>query len=97
MTRTFNRPEKLNSFNERMADEVCVGWRRIREDEDIRVAVVRADGERVFRTAIDVGEEKWWEYEPILNDPGVMLGPKGNLVWKPVIAALHGMVAGDAM
>ena len=30
-------------------------------------------------------------------DPGAVLGPKYHSVWQPVIAALHGMVAGGAM
>lgn len=98
-TLTLNRPEKLNSFNERMANEVAAAWRRTREDEDIRVAIVRANGDRAVCTGIDVAEGKWWDHEPIFNqeDPGLMLGPKANWVWKPVIAALHGMVAGGAM
>ena len=98
-TLTLNRPEKLNSFNERMANEVAAAWRRTRDDEGIRVAVVRANGDRAFCTGIDVGEGKWWDHEPIFNqeDPGILLGPKANWVWKPVIAALHGMVAGGAM
>lgn len=98
-TLTLDRPEKLNSFNERMANEVAAVWRRVRDDADIRVAVIQANGDRAFCTGIDVGEGKWWDHEPIFNqeDPGVMLGPKAHLVWKPVIAALHGMVAGGGM
>ena len=98
-TLTLRRPEKLNSFNQQMANEVAAAWRHTRDDEDIHVAVVQADGERAFCTGIDVGEGKWWDHEPVFNqeDPGVLLGPKANLVWKPVIAALHGMVAGGGM
>jgi enoyl-CoA hydratase/carnithine racemase len=98
-TLTLNRPEKLNSFTELMANEVATAWRRTREDEDIRVVVVQANGDRAFCTGIDVGEGKWWDDEPIFNqeDPGLMLGPKAHQVWKPVIAALHGMVAGGGM
>jgi E-phenylitaconyl-CoA hydratase len=98
-TLTLNRPQKLNSFTELMANEVATAWRRTREDEDIRVVVVQANGERAFCTGIDVGEGKWWDHEPIFNqeDPGLMLGPKAHQVWKPVIAALHGMVAGGGM
>ena len=98
-TLTLNRPQKLNSFTELMANEVAAAWRQIREDEDIRVAVIQANGERAFCTGIDVGEGKWWDHEPIFNqeDPGLMLGPKAHQVWKPVIAALHGMVAGGGM
>lgn len=98
-TLTLNRPDKLNSFNEQMAKEVAAAWRRTREDEEIRVAVVQANGDRAFCTGIDVGEGKWWDHEPVFNqeDPGVLLGPKAQQVWKPVIAALHGIVAGGAM
>jgi enoyl-CoA hydratase/carnithine racemase len=98
-TLTLRRPEKLNSFNQQMATEVAQAWKQTREDENIRVAVVQADGDRAFCTGIDVGEGKWWDHEPIFNqeDPGVLLGPKSHLVWKPVIAALHGMVAGGGM
>jgi enoyl-CoA hydratase/carnithine racemase len=48
---------------------------------------------------IDVGEGRWWIPQPIFNqeDPGAFLGPKAHRVWKPVIAALHGIVAGGAM
>ncbi|MEB3071484.1 enoyl-CoA hydratase/isomerase family protein [[Mycobacterium] vasticus] len=98
-TVTLNRPDKLNSFNQQMANEVAAVWGRVRDDEDIRVAVLQANGDRAFCTGIDVGEGKWWDHEPIFNqeDPGTMLGPKAHLVWKPVIAALHGMVAGGGM
>ncbi|AEF37786.1 enoyl-CoA hydratase EchA16_1 [Mycolicibacter sinensis] len=98
-TLTLNRPDKLNSFNEQMAKEVAAAWERTREDADIRVAVVQANGDRAFCTGIDVGEGKWWDHEPVFNqeDPGVLLGPKAQHVWKPVIAALHGIVAGGAM
>jgi E-phenylitaconyl-CoA hydratase len=98
-TVTLNRPERMNSFNERMADELTAAWGRVREDDDIRVAVLRANGDRAFCTGIDVSEGTWWTHQPIFNqeDPGGILGPKAHKVWKPVIAALHGMVAGGAM
>lgn len=98
-TVALNRPERMNSFNEQMADELAAVWIRVRDDEDIRVAVLCANGDRAFCTGIDVSEGTWWEDKPIFNqqDPGVSLGPKGHRVWKPVIAALHGMVAGGAM
>src|SRR6185312_4413459 len=98
-TLTLNRPEKMNSFNRQMAEEVASAWRRVREDDDIHVAVLQANGDRAFCTGIDVAEGVWWYHLPIFNqeDPGVMLGPKSQLVWKPVIAALHGLVAGGGM
>jgi E-phenylitaconyl-CoA hydratase len=98
-TVALNRPEKLNSFTEQMAADLAAAWTRVREDDDIRVAVLCANGERAFCTGIDVSEGTWWKDQPIFNqeDPGAFLGPKGHKVWKPVIAALHGIVAGGAM
>ncbi|EUA36988.1 enoyl-CoA hydratase/isomerase family protein [Mycobacterium avium subsp. avium 2285 (R)] len=98
-TVTLNRPAALNSFNEQMASELVAVWARVRDDDDIRVAVLRANGDRAFCTGIDVSEGVWWADQPIFNqeDPGALLGPKSNRVWKPVIGALHGMVAGGAM
>jgi len=98
-TVTLNRPDQMNSFNETMAGEITDAWRRVREDDDIHVAVLQANGERAFCTGIDVSAGRWWGEQPIFNqeDPGAFLGPKTHRVWKPVIAALHGMVAGGAM
>jgi E-phenylitaconyl-CoA hydratase len=98
-TVALNRPDKMNSFTEQMATELAAAWARVRDDEDIHVAVLCANGERAFCTGIDVSEGTWWTHKPIFNqeDPGELLGPKAHRVWKPVIAALHGIVAGGAM
>ena len=96
-TVTINRPERLNAFNQVMIDEFRDMWARVRRDDDVHVVVLRAAGERAFCTGVDVSEgistpENIWSEE----DPGVGLGPRQNRVWKPVLAAVHGMVAGGA-
>ena len=96
-TITLNRPEVMNSFNQTMIDEFSDIWSRVRRDDDIRVCVLRAAGERAFCTGVDVSQgiemaENVWSQD----DPGQGLGPRQNGVWKPVIAAVHGMVAGGA-
>lgn len=98
-TVTLNRPQQLNSFNEQMARELVAVWSRVRDDSDIRACVLQANGERAFCTGIDIAQGAWWFDQPVFNqqDPGTALGPKAHKVWKPVIAALHGMVAGGAM
>jgi enoyl-CoA hydratase/carnithine racemase len=93
-TITLNRPEKLNSFNQRMLDEFEDVWYRIRYDDAVHVTVLRAAGDRAFSTGADVTDGIYlpaniWSHE----DPGKRLGPKQNQVWKPLICALHGMVA----
>jgi enoyl-CoA hydratase/carnithine racemase len=97
-TVTLNRPDRLNAFNQRMCDEFEHLWSAVRLDDDVRAVVLQAEGERAFSTGIDVREgrdepENIWSR----RDPGVQLGPKHNQVWKPVVAALHGMVAGGAL
>jgi len=96
-TVTLNRPEALNSFNQKMVDEFYDLWARVRRDDDIHVVVLRAAGERAFCTGVDVTSklampENIWS----ADDPGLGLSPRANKVWKPVIAAVHGMVAGGA-
>lgn len=98
-TVTLNRPQRLNSFDQVMAEEMVRVWQRVRDDDDIRVAVLQANGERAFCTGIDVGGGAWWTHKSRWNqeDPGVSLGPRQHRVWKPVICAVHGMAAGGAM
>lgn len=96
-TVTLNRPEALNAFTPEMVDEFVDVWARVRSDDDIHVVVLRAAGDRAFCTGIDTNigwrfPENIWKEE----DPGLGLSPRANRVWKPVIAAVHGMVAGGA-
>ena len=104
MTVTLNRPEVLNSFNEKMQDEFFELWAEVRSDDSVRAVVLTAAGERAFCTGVDVTERldsenpfldpkhPWAEHE----DPGRRLSPRRNEVWKPVIAAVNGMCAGGA-
>jgi enoyl-CoA hydratase/carnithine racemase len=96
-TVTLNRPDRLNAFNQRMCDEFAELWAYCRRTDVIRVVVLQANGDRAFCTGVDVQDgvdvpgNVWSQ-----DDPGVFLGPKQNRLWKPVVAALHGMVAGGA-
>jgi enoyl-CoA hydratase/carnithine racemase len=70
----------------------------VRSDDDIRVAVLRANG-RGFCSGIDVGEigARTPSSDPWAGgDPGILLCPKQASVWKPVVTAVHGVVAGGA-
>ncbi|HEU5034841.1 MAG TPA: enoyl-CoA hydratase/isomerase family protein [Mycobacteriales bacterium] len=96
-TVTLDRPDRLNAFNQRMCDEFADLWSYCRRTDDIRVVVLQANGDRAFCTGVDVQDgidvpDNVWSQD----DPGVQLGPKQNRVWKPLVVALHGMVAGGA-
>jgi len=95
-TITLNRPEHMNSFDEVMSSEIPEVWGIVRDTDDIHAVVLRAEGDRAFCTGIDVVEGVWWYHLNIWNqaDPGSWLGPKAHKVWKPVVAAVHGMCAG---
>ena len=96
-TITLDRPEVLNAFNQAMLDEFAAIWQRCRTDDDVRVVVLRANGERAFSTGVDVNEGRHRHSNPFSeDDPGQFLGAKQNRVWKPLICAVHGMVAGGA-
>jgi enoyl-CoA hydratase/carnithine racemase len=104
MTVTLNRPEVLNAFNNQMCAEFTRLWSQVREDDSVRVVVLAAAGDRAFSTGVDITERldsdspfldrqhPWAEHE----DPGRDLSPRRNEMWKPVIAAVHGMCAGGA-
>ena len=100
-TITLNRPDKMNAFNNAMAREMTYAWETVRDDDEIHVAVLQANGERAFCTGVDasaVEEGDLWFMKPnVWNsfDPGLSLGPKTqHRCWKPVVAAVHGMCAG---
>ena len=99
-TVTINRPDAMNSFTVQMCREFRDVWARVREDDAIHAVVLRAAPGRAFCTGVDVrsGEnilmsDNLWSQV----DPGEFLGPKANKVWKPVIAAVHGLCAGGAL
>jgi enoyl-CoA hydratase/carnithine racemase len=96
-TVTLNRPQVLNAFNQAMLEDFGEVWRRCRTDDAIRVIVLRANGERAFSTGVDRTEGRERHANPWSDeDPGLYLGAKQNRVWKPLICAVHGMVAGGA-
>jgi enoyl-CoA hydratase/carnithine racemase len=104
-TVTLNRPDKLNAFNQAMVADFEEVWKEVKRDDSVHVVVLRAAGERAWCTGVDVTELGSGQFagpdlatNPFrtIPDPGQSLSPKHNDVWKPVVCALHGMVAGGA-
>src|ERR1700728_732167 len=99
-TITLDRPEALNSFNDRMAFEIDWAWTTVRDTDEVHAVVLQANGDRAFCTGVDIkGGASWFAKENVGNtfDPGVTLSPKfHHKVWKPVVAAVNGLCAGGA-
>jgi E-phenylitaconyl-CoA hydratase len=96
---TINRPEKLNAMDAEHYQGLSEAWRRVRDDTDVRVAIITGAGDRSFTTGADIksfvaappGLEEMWltQKDQLLN--------RGLEVWKPVIAAVNGYCLGGGM
>jgi E-phenylitaconyl-CoA hydratase len=97
-TITLDRPDALNAFDAAMGREMAWAWETVREDDDVHVVVLQANGDRAFSTGLDLQDPpSWFMRDNVWNsvDPGALLGPKlHHRVWKPVVVAVHGMAAG---
>jgi enoyl-CoA hydratase/carnithine racemase len=94
---TLNRPERHNAFDGTLTRELHGLWRDLRFDDAVRCIVLTGAGDRAFCTGIDRTEEVPQPSSPfMIDDPGLLLGPKSADLWKPVIAAVNGMACGGA-
>jgi enoyl-CoA hydratase/carnithine racemase len=96
-TITLNRPEVLNAFDRQMCEEVRAAWRLVKDDPNVHAAVVRAEGDKAFSAGLDTKKpygqpDDVWNHE----DPGELLSPKWQKVWKPVVCAVQGMCTAGA-
>lgn len=96
-TITLDRPEVLNAFDRTMCHEMREAWRTVKDDADVHAVVLRAAGERAFCAGLDTDKpygqpDDVWNHE----DPGELLSPKWQQVWKPVVCAVHGICTAGA-
>ena len=96
-TITLDRPEVLNAFDRQMCEEVRDAWARVKADPEVNAVVLRAAGDRAFCAGLDM-KKAYGQPEDIWNheDPGELLSPKWQKVWKPVVCAVHGMCTAGA-
>jgi enoyl-CoA hydratase/carnithine racemase len=96
-TITLNRPEVLNAFDRRMCEEMRRAWRVVKDDPQVHAVVLRSAGDRAFCAGIDV-KSSYGQPDDVWNheDPGELLSPKWQKVWKPVVCAVHGICTAGA-
>ena len=97
-TITLNRPERLNAFNRTLCEEMAAAWRIVKLDEATHAVVLRAAGQRAFSAGLDIKSsygqpDNVWNHE----DPGELLSPKWQKMWKPVVVAVQGMCTAGAL
>ena len=97
-TLTLDRPERGNSLTPSMQPIIREIWGEVRDDPWIRVAIVRASGERHFCTGFDVSEAGGEDADEVFADAplaeAVHWSPHQNQVWKPVICTVNGLCVG---
>jgi enoyl-CoA hydratase len=96
---TLNRPQVLNVYNIQMRDELQQVLSAIKDDPELRVAILKGAGERAFCAGADLGE--------FLTAPSPTVARQVRWkrdIWglflnlpQPLIAALHGYVLGSGI
>jgi enoyl-CoA hydratase/carnithine racemase len=96
-TITLDRPDALNAFDRQMCEEIRSVWHRIKADPSVNAVVLRAAGDRAFCVGLDV-KKAYGQPDDIWNheDPGELLSPKWQKLWKPVVCAVQGMCTAGA-
>jgi len=92
----FNRPDRLNAFDQKMRDELPRAWGEIAEDREIWAVILTGTGDRAFCAGMDLKEPP-----PKVDEGGAL--PRVRItaldcgVMKPVIAAVNGVCAGGGL
>jgi E-phenylitaconyl-CoA hydratase len=98
---TLDRPHEGNSINRVLAKEIALAWKDVRENEDVRVAIITGRGERHFCTGASVSGLTTDETGSGLSNGRlqdvVRVSSLQNDVWKPVICVVNGLCVGGGL
>ena len=98
-TITINRPERMNAMDTEHYNALSAAWVRVRDDPEVRVAIVTGAGEKSFSAGADL--KSFVGAQPPLSE--LLLTQKNQIlnrgleVWKPIVAAVNGYCLGGGM
>lgn len=96
---TINRADRANALDAEHYAALSAAWERVRDDEEVRAAIITGAGDRVFSAGADL--KSWVGRERKLSDHWLtqkdQLLNRGLEVWKPVISAINGACVGGGM
>ena len=95
LTITLNRPEKKNALNNVMMNEICYALSYAKQEREIRVVIIAAEGD-VFCAGADLRREKAESNVPKLegsDDISLLI----RHLYKPVICKIQGSVHAGAL
>lgn len=96
---TINRSDRMNAMDAEHYAGLSAAWERVRDDADIRVAVITGAGNKSFSAGADL--KSFLNQQPPLAE--LLLTQKNQLlnrgleVWKPIVAAVNGYCIGGGM
>lgn len=96
---TINRPEKHNAMDAEHYQGLSEAWTRVRDDRDIRTAIITGAGEKSFTAGADLktfaGRQE--PFSDLWHTQRGQLLNRGLEVWKPVISAVNGLCFAGGM
>jgi E-phenylitaconyl-CoA hydratase len=92
---TINRPDSMNSLNREAKKELEESYLKVKNDNDVWVAIITGTGGKAFSAGSDIKEPKPVGTKDKKQDNHEPLRP--DMVWKPFIAAIHGYCLGGGL
>lgn len=96
-TITINRPDKLNSMTREMANQLADVVNEVNRDSEIRVVLLKGEGERAFSTGSDIKQlDQYptpWDFRNRENEYARSI----KAIGKPVIAVVKGYALGGGL
>ena len=100
---TLNRPEAFNAINAEAWKGLTQAWIDVRDDPEVRVAIVTGTGDKAFSSGADLKEIGKYMMTPENQRPPLntlipdITPMRGLEVWKPFIAAINGIATGGGL